>query len=407
MYKNMRMNGQTVKKLLPILALSVGVALVASCGRKQSGMAQSNEFPVKTLETGNTQMSNSYPATIRGKQDVEIRPKISGFITRLCVDEGSVVHRGQVLFTIDNVQYHAALNEAKAAFNAANSALATSQLTYKNKLELHKQNIIGDYDLQTAANNLATAKANLAQTRAAVLSAKENLSYCTVVSPSNGVVGSIPFRVGSLVGPSMTTPMTTVSNIEEMYVYFSMTEKQLLEMSRQSGSKNVAAAFPEVQLQLADGSIYNHVGHVSTVSGVIDQSTGSVSVRANFLNPDHLLKSGGTGSIVIPYTANNTIIIPQSATVEVQNKIFVYIVGNDNKVKYTEITVNPENDGENYIVTSGLKAGDKYVTKGITKLSDGMEIKPITEQQYEKNLEKAAKLGAIQGDYKKMKEAFK
>src|SRR5574344_1656333 len=210
MYKNMRMNGQTVKKLLPILALSVGVALVASCGRKQSGMPQSNEFPVKTLETGNTQMSNSYPATIRGKQDVEIRPKISGFITRLCVDEGSVVHRGQVLFTIDNVQYHAALNEAKAAFNAANSALATSQLTYKNKLELHKQNIIGDYDLQTAANNLATAKANLAQTRAAVLSAKENLSYCTVVSPSNGVVGSIPFRVGSLVGPSMTTPMTTV-----------------------------------------------------------------------------------------------------------------------------------------------------------------------------------------------------
>lgn len=403
----MRMNRQTVKKLLPMLILSVGVALVASCGRKQSGMAQSNEFPVSTLQTGNTQMSNSYPATIRGKQDVEIRPKISGFITRLYVDEGSVVHRGQVLFTIDNVQYHAALNEAKAAYNAQKSALATAQLTYKNKQELHKQNIIGDYDLQAAANSLASVKANLAQTHAAVVSAKENLSYCTVVSPSNGVVGSIPFRVGSLVSPSMTTPMTTVSNIQEMYVYFSMTEKQLLEMSRQSGSKNIVAAFPEVQLQLADGSIYDHRGHVSTVSGVIDQSTGSVSVRASFLNPDHLLKSGGTGSIVIPYTANNTIIIPQSATVEVQDKIFVYVVGNDNKVKYTAIEVNPQNDGENYIVTKGLKAGDKYVTNGITKLSDGMVIKPITEQQYQQNLDKAAKLGAIQGDYKKMKEAFK
>jgi len=403
----MRMNRQTVKKLLPILILSVGVVLIDSCGRRQSGMTQSNEFPVNTLQAGNTQMSNSYPATIRGKQDVEIRPKISGFITHLYVDEGSVVHRGQVLFTIDNVQYHAALNEAKAVYNAARSALATAELTYKNKQELHKQSIIGDYDLQTAANNLASVKANLAQAHAAVASAKENLSYCTVTSPSNGVVGSIPFRVGSLVSPSMTTPMTTVSNIEEMYVYFSMTEKQLLEMSRQSGSKNIVAAFPEVKLQLADGSIYDHTGHVSTVSGVIDQSTGSVSVRASFLNPDHLLKSGGTGSIVIPYTASNIIIIPQSATVEVQDKIFVYVVGKDNKVKYTAIEVNSQNDGENYIVTKGLKVGDRYVTNGITKLSDAMEIKPITEQQYQQNLEKAAKLGSIQGNYKKMKEAFK
>src|SRR5574344_1465904 len=197
-------------RLMRIMVFAICASALFSCGNKRQGLPTDSEYAVRTLTTSSTSLDNTYPATIRGKQDIEIRPKISGFITRLCVDEGSVVHRGQVLFTIDNVQYHAALNEAKAAFNAAHSALATSQLTYKNKLELHKQNIIGDYDLQTAANNLATAKANLAQTRAAVLSAKENLSYCTVVSPSNGVVGSIPFRVGSLVGPSMTTPMTTV-----------------------------------------------------------------------------------------------------------------------------------------------------------------------------------------------------
>lgn len=388
---------QTVKMLLPILTLSVGVALVTSCGKKQSGMAQSNEFPVKTLQTSNTQMSNSYPATIRGKQDIEIRPKIAGFITRLCVDEGAVVHRGQALFTLDNVQYVAALNQAKATYNAAKAALATAELTYKNKQELYKQNIIGDYDLQTAANNLATSKATLAQAHAAIVSAKNNLSYCTVTSPSNGVVGSIPYRVGSLVSASITTPLTTVSNIEQMYVYFSMTEKQLLEMSRQSGSKNMAAAFPGVKLLLADGTEYGQPGRVTTVSGVIDQTTGSVSVRADFSNPDHLLKSGGTGSIEIPYMQNNAMIIPQSATTEVQDKIFVYILGKDNKVKYTNITVNPQNDGVNYIVTSGMQAGDRFVTNGLTKLSDGMEITPITEEQYQAALKKATQMGAMQG----------
>ena len=270
---------------------------------------------------------------------------------------------------------------------------------------MHSQNIIGDYDLQTAENNLATAKAGLAQAQAAVTSARDNLSYCNVTSPSNGVIGTMPYRVGSLVSASIATPLTTVSNIEQMYVYFSMTEKQLLDMTREKG-KNIIETFPLVQLQLADGSMYEHPGKVSMVSGVIDQTTGSVSVRADFSNPDHLLKSGGTGSVVIPSNEENVIVIPQSATTEVQNKIFVYIVGKDNKVKYTEIKVNPQNDGTSYIVTEGLAAGDRYVTTGLTKLSDGMEITPVSEAQYKKNIEEAQKLGSIQGDYKKMKEAF-
>ena len=396
----------TVKKLLPMIVLAVSASLMSSCGNKQGGLPQSNEYPVITIQSTNSEMSSSYPATIRGKQDIEIRPKISGFITKLCVDEGSVVRKGQVLFTIDNVQYRAVLNQAEASLNSAKSALATAELTYNNKKELYNQNIVGDFDLQSAANSYATAKATVAQAEAAVVSARDNLSYCNVTSPSDGVVGTIPYRVGSLVSSSMATPLTVVSNIDEMYVYFSVNEKQILEMTRASEGKNVIEAFPEVQLELADGSIYTQMGHVSTVSGVIDQNTGSVSVRADFANPDHLLKSGGQGNIVITRKTEGVIIIPQAATAEVQDKVFVYVLGKDNKVSYTAIEVDPQNDGQNYIVTKGLKDGDRIVTKGITKLTDGAEIKPVTEEQYAKSLEEAQKLGRIQGNYKEMKKAF-
>ena len=396
----------TVKKLLPMIVLAVSASLMSSCGNKQGGLPQSNEYPVITIQSTNSEMSSSYPATIRGKQDIEIRPKISGFITKLCVDEGSVVRKGQVLFTIDNVQYRAVLNQAEASLNSAKSALATAELTYNNKKELYNQNIVGDFDLQSAANSYATAKATVAQAEAAVVSARDNLSYCNVTSPSDGVVGTIPYRVGSLVSSSMATPLTVVSNIDEMYVYFSVNEKQILEMTRASEGKNVIESFPEVQLELADGSIYTQVGHVSTVSGVIDQNTGSVSVRADFANPDHLLKSGGQGNIIITRKTEGVIIIPQAATAEVQDKVFVYVLGKDNKVSYTAIEVDPQNDGQNYIVTKGLKDGDRIVTKGITKLTDGAEIKPVTEEQYAKSLEEAQKLGRIQGNYKEMKKAF-
>ena len=396
----------TVKKLLPMIVLAVSASLMSSCGNKQGGLPQSNEYPVITIQSTNSEMSSSYPATIRGKQDIEIRPKISGFITKLCVDEGSVVRKGQVLFTIDNVQYRAVLNQAEASLNSAKSALATAELTYNNKKELYNQNIVGDFDLQSAANSYATAKATVAQAEAAVVSARDNLSYCNVTSPSDGVVGTIPYRVGSLVSSSMATPLTVVSNIDEMYVYCSVNEKQILEMTRASEGKNVIEAFPEVQLELADGSIYTQVGHVSTVSGVIDQNTGSVSVRADFANPDHLLKSGGQGNIIITRKTEGVIIIPQAATAEVQDKVFVYVLGKDNKVSYTAIEVDPQNDGQNYIVTKGLKDGDRIVTKGITKLTDGAEIKPVTEEQYAKSLEEAQKLGRIQGNYKEMKKAF-
>ena len=226
--------------------------------------------------------------------------------------------------------------------------------------------------------------------------AREQLAWCTVTSPSAGVVGSLPFKVGALVSASGQA-LTTVSNISTMEVFFSLSESQILSMSKTNGSVQAAiAAFPAVKLQLADGSIYNHPGKVVKMSGVIDATSGSVSLIAHFANPEKLLKSGGAGSIVVPNDHNSAIVIPQEACSQVQDKIFVYIVTKDNKVKYSEIKVNPQDDGKNYIVTSGLHVGDRIVLKGITKLTDGQQIKPITLERYNQKVAEAAKLAESQ-----------
>ncbi len=376
----------------------VGAALV-SCGSKQGGKPNfaDNEFAVRTVETQGTELQTSYPATIKGIQDVQIRPKASGFITKVCVQEGQTVGVGQLLFVIDNEAYQAQVRQATAAVNTTKAQLSTAKLTYDNAKKLFDNNVIGQYELETANNTYQTALASVAQAEASLASAKEALSYCYVKSPAAGVVGSLPYKVGALVSASSVEPLTTVSDINTMEVYFSVTEKDMLTMTKNAkGLSGAIAEYPAVKLQLADGSIYDQPGKVVKASGVIDPATGSVSLIARFSNPKHQLRSGGAGQVIIPVAASGVVIIPQEATSEVQNKRFVYIVGKDNKVRYSEIKVNPMDDGKTYIVTEGLKPGDRYVSKGITSLSDGMEIKPISEEQYLKKIEDAAKLGEKQ-----------
>lgn len=397
----------TKSKILLFAALA---AMLVSCGGKKSSGKPNfgdNEYAVRTIGAQSAELQTTYPATIRGVQDVEIRPKVSGFITKLCVKEGQAVKAGQLLFVIDNVTYAAAVRQAKAAVNSAKAQLNTARLTYNNNEKLFKNNVIGSYELQSAKNNMQAAAAALAQAEASYVSAKENLSYCYVTSPASGVIGDLPYRVGALVSASSQQPLTTVSNISTMQVYFSMTEKELLDMTKTAGGLHTAIKdYPAVKLQLADGTIYDHPGRVATVSGVIDATTGSVSMRADFPNPQHLLKSGGSGSIVVPHVSSSAIVIPQDAVAQVQDKHFVYIVGKDNKVKYSAVTVDPQDDGKNFIITSGLKVGDRIVVNGISSLTDGAEIKPITEAQYQEKLKKTEKLGAAQGDLKELKKAF-
>ena len=392
-----------MKKNKFLLLAAVAVTF-ASCGGQQGKMGD-NEYAVRTIETQSTELQTSYPATIRGVQDVEIRPMVSGFITKMYVKEGQTVKKGQVLFEINKVTYEAAARQAKAAVNSAEAQLNTSKLTYENNQKLFANNVIGTYELQSSKNAYENAQAALAQAKANYVSAKQNLDFCYVTSPANGVVGNLPYRVGALVSASSAEPLTTVSDINTMQVYFAMTEKDVLDMTKTKGGLHAAISeYPAVKLQLADGTTYNHEGKVAAVSGVIDQATGSVSMRADFPNPEHLLKSGGSGSIIVPHASEGAIVVPQSAVVQVQDKYFVYILGKDNKVKYSPVTVNPNNDGKNYIIESGLKAGDKIAVSGVTTLKDGMQITPITEAQYQEKLKKTSQMGAHQNDLNKLKE---
>lgn len=386
------------------IALWVLTAVVlTSCGSKSKQMGEaSNDFAVETVQTTTADLKTSYPATIKGMQDIEIRPKVSGYLVKLLVDEGSTVRKGQPLFLIDSEQYRAAVKAAKAQVKVCKANIATQKLTVENKRMLFKQNIISSYDLQMAENTLTSYEAQLAAAQAQLQSAQDNLNWCTVTSPADGVVGSIPYRVGSLVSAQSAEALTTVSNISKMYVYFSMTEKQLLALTREAGGINAAIKkMPAVSLVLSDGSTYSQSGTISTVSGVIDSSTGSVQMRATFDNAQHVLRSGGTGSILVPTHSNDAIMVPQSSTFDVQDKKFVYVVNNDKSVATREITVLPQNDGQTYVVASGLRSGERIVVDGVNQLKNGQKINPITRAQLQANQKKeqqAMKDGKMPGE---------
>lgn len=377
--------------------------MLTSCGSKSNKMGEaSNDFAVETIQTTTADLKTSYPATIKGMQDIEIRPKVSGYLVKLLVDEGATVRKGQPLFLIDSEQYRAAVKAAKAQIRVCRANIATQKLTVDNKRMLFKQNIISSYDLKMAENTLASYEAQLAAAEAQLQSAQDNLRWCTVTSPADGVVGSIPYRVGSLVSGQSAEALTTVSNISKMYVYFSMTEKQLLALTREAGGVNAAIKkMPAVSLVLSDGTTYSQSGTISTVSGVIDPSTGSVQMRATFDNAQHILRSGGTGSILIPTHASDAIMVPQSATFDVQDKKFVYVVNADKTVATREITVLPQNNGQTYVVASGLRAGERIVVDGVNQLKNGQKINPITPAQLKANQakeQKAMKDGKMPGE---------
>lgn len=362
-----------LSKVWQIYAL---VAVLALGGCKNGGEQTQPAAEYETMKVApvNQTLLTNYPATIRGRQDVEIFPQASGTITRLCVAEGQSVKKGQVLFIIDQVPYQAALATAEANVEAANASVATAQLTADSKKELFAQNVVSSYELKTAENALLTARAGLAQAKAQRLSAANNLSYTEVKSPSDGVIGTLPYRAGALVSAGMQQPLTTVSDNSEMYVYFSMTENQLLGLVRQYGSKDKALqSMPGIELQLNDRSMYTEKGSIETISGVVDPATGTVSVRAAFTNKDGLLHSGSAGNVVFPSVYKDGIVIPRAATFEIQDKIFVYKIV-DGKTRSTQVTVERVGGGQDFIVKTGLAIGDEIVTEGVGLLQDDMPI---------------------------------
>ncbi len=362
------------------MLLATGGVLFTSCkGNGGQGMqgAMAPELAVMTVSESAASLETALPATLEGTNDVEIRPQISGFLTKVHVEDGQYVHKGQVLFTIDQVQLQAAVEQAQAAVAVAQANVNTAQTNANNNKILLDKNIISASAYQTSADALNAAKAQLQQAQAGLISAKKNLSYTTVTAPVSGYVGELPYKEGTLVSPQ--TLLTMLSDNSTMQALFSINEKQLLEFTDggKRSIKDAVAAFPEVSLRLADGSIYPYKGKVVSISGVINSSTGSAQTKADFPNPDGMLRSGNTGQVLIPNDQAAAIQIPQNATYEIQDMKFVFVVGDSAKLHSTPITVSAENDGKNYIVTSGLKPGDVIVTEGVgISAKDGLVITP-------------------------------
>lgn len=349
--------------------------MLSSCNFSwQQDGSGSREYKTLTVTTGERTLFREYAAAVQGRQSVEIRPQVSGTITEVCIDEGAKVRKGQTLFVIDQVPYRAALETAEANVRSAGASVATARLTAGSKRELHREQIVSDFDLQTAENSLAQAEAALAQAEAQRTSARNDLSYTTVKSPVDGVAGMLPYRVGALVGSSISDPLCVVSDDREMYAYFSVSEKELLSLVRENGSsEEYLNRLPAVSLRLADGSPYEHAGRIDAVSGTIERTTGSVTLRATFPNPSHLLRNGGSGTVVIPYVRSGAVVIPQEATFEIQDRIFVYRVV-DGKAVSAEIKVFPLNDGREYIVESGIKEGDVIIAEGAGLVREGASV---------------------------------
>lgn len=361
------------EKMFKSLILTCILVLVTSCKEQKSQTAVS-DYKTQKVTLSDRTVYSTFSATIQGKQDVGVYPQISGLITAVLVKEGAAVKKGQTLFIIDQVPYKAALRTAKANVEVAEASVATAKMTVDSKEELFKENVVSQFDLQTARNSLRSANATLAQAQAELLNARNNLSYTVIKSPVDGIAGMSSYRVGDLVSSSMSSPMISVSDNSEMYAYFSMTEKQILALSRQNGSLTDALkAMPEVKLLLSDGSEYQEKGHIDAISGMIDTSTGSVTLRAVFPNSKNILRSGSTGNIKFPYTKKNCMVIPQTATYELQDKVFVYKVV-DGKTQSTQVKVFEVNDGKEYIVESGLKMGDVIIAEGAGLLSNGISV---------------------------------
>ena len=369
------------QSFLSILAASI---VIASCGKKDDKSAQAGgapqvkEYKTLALQPESATLYTDFPASIQGQQNIEIRPRVEGYIDKIYVDEGAVVKAGQPLFKISAPEYEQAVRTASASIKSAQAEVSTAKLAVHKVKPLVEKGIISKYELESAQYTYESAMASLAQANAALVNAKVNLGYTTVASPVSGVVGSIPFRLGSLVSSATAEPMTTVSSIGNVYAYFALNEKMLLNFTQENSGASLAQKIkkmPEVSLVLSDGTTYAEKGRIETVNGLINTETGTVNIRARFPNPKGIIRSGSSTTVRIPNVVKEGIIVPQSATFELQDKIFAVTVGKDGKTKNVTITKLENTAGNYYVVTSGLKSGDQIVLEGVASLKEGSEIK--------------------------------
>ena len=375
-----------LSNLRKLLFIGVVGLSMTSCQEKVAPQKRAETiYKTLTVEKSNQVLRSGFAATINGCQTVEVRPQVSGMITDIRINEGDFVRKDSTLFVIDQTPYKAAYEIASANVMSAEANLSTAKLILESSKELYEQDVVSEFELMTANNNLAEAEAKLALAKAEMNSAHNNLSYTMVKSPVNGVASMIPYRVGALVNSNISQPLVTVSDDSKIFAYFSMAENQMLDLIQEYGSlKEAIKDMPEVELVMSNGKTYKHKGKINAVSGTISASTGAISFRAVFPNPERLLRDGGSGTVIIPSEHEDCIIIPQTATFELQEKIFVYKVI-DGKASSAAITVMPQNNGVEYIVESGLEVGDVIIAEGAGLVREGAvvrtsEVQDITEK---------------------------
>jgi len=369
---------------LSLLLLCYILMACVSCSEKkqsaEKGAAPEPEtYSVLTLPVKSATLYLTFPAVLEGKQDVEIRPKVDGFVEAIYIDEGSAVKKGQKLFKLSAPQYQEEVNNAQAQIITAESELNSAELQLNKTRPLVDKGIISHYELDFATNSLKGKKAAVAQAKSRLSNARTNVGYTNIVSPINGIVSAIPFKVGSLVSSSTAQPLTTISNNGDIYAYVSLNEKQLLSFSTTYPGKTINEKIrnlPPVLLTLSDGKAYPNPGKVETVNGLINTETGSASFRAIFPNTSGIIRSGGSASLRVPQHMENIILVPQKSTFELQGKHFLYTIDKNSVVKSTEIEIAQTTTGQFFVVKSGLKAGDRIVIEGSETLKDGVKIKP-------------------------------
>ena len=336
------------------------------------------ELPVITVSSVPATTYQEYTASLQGRKDIEIRPQVDGYIDKIYVDEGARVRKGQSLFHINDRPYREQLNSARASLAAAKANLANAQINVSKLAPLVQNNVISDVQLKTAQAAYSAAEANVAQAEAVVQSAQINIGYTLVKAPSDGYIGKIPLKTGSLVGTTTAEPLTVLSETKEVHAYFSLSENDFMEFKNQYPGNTIEEKIKQmapVELLLADNSVYSEKGKIELAEGQFDRTTGTINFRATFPNASGVLRSGNTGKIRIAKNLTNTVVIPQEATYELQDKVFVFAVGDSNKVISKPLTITATS-GNYYLIQSGVSAGEKIVYTGLDRLRDGAVIIP-------------------------------
>lgn len=359
---------------------AIAALIITACAHKENAALQAvvPELPVISIASTNANTDAQFPAALQGLVDIEIRPQVSGNLEKILVDEGAYVTKGQPLFMINEQPFREQLNNATAQLRAAEAAQTNAQLEVEKLTPLVANNVVSEYQLKTAKATLKMAGANIEQARASVGSAKINLGYTTISAPVSGYIGRLPKKQGSLVSPSDMESLTTLSDVHEVYAYFSLGESDFIRFKNDHKGATLndkLKSLPPVKLVLSDNSAYDQTGYIDMVDGQFDKTTGAITLRAKFPNAKGLLRSGNTGKVQLSLPHSDAVLVPQEATIEIQDKIFVFAVDKSNKVSKQPINVSGKTNNS-YLVESGIKPGDRIVFKGFENLQEGSQIKP-------------------------------